>query len=60
VVGHGFEEDGMDTKFVTDALAGWQNKNTTTRAWDQLTLKEQSEILRDAQELKRQSMSGGK
>jgi hypothetical protein len=50
----------MDTKFVTEALAEWQNKSTTTRTWEQLTPEEQSEILRDAQELKRQSASGAK
>ena len=49
----------MDTKFVTEALAEWQNKNTTTRTWEHLTLKELSEILRGAQELKRASSPRG-
>jgi hypothetical protein len=52
VVGHGFEEDGMDTNFVTLALAEWNLKNGTALRYDQLTREQQSEILQAAQELK--------
>ncbi len=49
---HGFEEDCMDTHYVTLALAEWNQKNGTTKTWDQLTQAECSEILQAAQEFK--------
>jgi hypothetical protein len=52
VVGHGFEEDCLDTNFVTLALAEWNLKNGTTLRYDQ---EQQSEILQAAQELKQNS-----
>jgi len=50
----------MDTHFLTAALAEWQRKSDDQRTWEELTLKEQSEIMRDAQELKLKANGGPK
>jgi hypothetical protein len=43
----------MDTKYLTEALRNWQNRNADSRTWDQLSPAEQSEIAREAQDLKK-------
>jgi len=48
----------MDTHFLTAALAEWQRKSDDQRTWEELTPKEQSEIMRDAQELKLKANGG--
>ena len=43
----------MDTNFLHDALRNWQERNHDARGFGDLTPAEQSEIMRDAQDLKR-------
>jgi hypothetical protein len=42
----------MDTKFLHEALRNWQERNSDSRSWDQLSQAERSDIMRDAQNLK--------
>lgn len=43
----------MDTKFLEQALKNWQEKNHDPRKFDRLTPAQQSEIIRDAEDLKK-------
>jgi hypothetical protein len=43
----------MDTNFLHDALRNWQERNHDARGFGELSPLEQSEIVRDAQNLKR-------
>lgn len=43
----------MDTKFFYQALRNWQQRNQTFQTYDRLTPAQQSEIARDAQNLKK-------
>jgi hypothetical protein len=43
----------QDTQFLHEALHNWQERNQTARTFLALSPAEQSEILRDAQDLKK-------
>jgi hypothetical protein len=43
----------MDTKYLHEALRNWQEKTHDSRTWSQLSPAEQSEIMSDAQDLKK-------
>jgi hypothetical protein len=43
----------MDTKYLHSALQNWQLRNRDSRKWEHLSPAEQSEIMRDAQDLKK-------
>jgi hypothetical protein len=45
----------MDTKYFQEALRNWRERNHDTRDFCELSPAEASEIMRDAQELKKQS-----
>jgi hypothetical protein len=42
----------MDTKFFFEALRKWQERTGTFRTFDRLTPSQQSQVIRDAAELK--------
>jgi len=46
----------MDTKFLHEALQNWHDRKRNSRTWDQLSTTEQSEIMRDAQAIKKSSL----
>jgi|HubBroStandDraft_5_1064220.scaffolds.fasta_scaffold34394_2 hypothetical protein len=43
----------MDSRYFHEALRNWQARNQDSRTWEQLSQTEQSEIMSDAQELKK-------
>jgi hypothetical protein len=43
----------MDTKYLHEALRNWQVRNQDSRTWEKLSQAEQSEIMSEAQALKR-------
>jgi hypothetical protein len=46
----------MDTKFLREALQNWHDRKQNSRTWDQLSTTEQSEIMRDAQAIKKSDL----
>ena len=46
----------QDTTIFHEALKNWQDRKQNSRTWDQLSTTEQSEIMRDAQAIKKSSL----
>ena len=47
----------MDTKFFYEALRLWQQRKQVFRTYDRLTQEQRSEVMRDAQDLKKKALT---